>query len=396
MMGIPAEHLPPQLSAASIVELIASLGLPTPEKVEPLQVTAEFHSIYLIHFTSALTSNTPLSAEPDGSLILVLRVSGRHLPRIKTLNEVGVMTWIQDNTTIPIPTIIRYDETENNPIGHEFTLLEKAPGTSVDKIYDALSEGAKRQLVEQLTEILIQLHSKPWENGYVGGLVLQDEVVVNGPVIEETLWQIPDIQKYWSSEETLSTLNPIEGPFPNYTAYSSAFLEKYIYAISKHPTLEPFRDMIPRLQAFIQVIDSPERMAKLNDVVYVLAHKDLHFANIMCSTQGNITGILDWEFSSVVPAPRWNPPRAFLWNGQHTPESREEHTKMERIFVEVCKEKDAEFLLDDVKMNEEQEQMQTVLNYVRAIVEVCPRGEAQDMVNGWREAAGASLAYFGV
>lgn len=57
------------------------------------------------------------------------------------------MTWIRKHTSIPVPAIIRYDETENNVIGHEFTLLEKASGISVDQIYATLSDEVKTQMV---------------------------------------------------------------------------------------------------------------------------------------------------------------------------------------------------------------------------------------------------------
>lgn len=86
-------------------------------------------------------------------------------------------------------------------------------------------------------------------------------------------------------------------------------------AIERHPSLEEYCDLIHRIKALIQAIKSPQYTTKLNEVKYVLEYKDLHSANIMCDPSDpccGTTSVLDWEFSSVVPAPRRNPPRALL------------------------------------------------------------------------------------
>jgi len=363
-MGTPSEYLPPALSHDSIRSLCTSLGLPSPASISSLSVAvaAEYHSIYLLTFAIATAKQiTPAIThlEGDGSATLVLRVSGRHLPGFKTRNEVGVMRWVRKHTTIPVPAIIRFDDSEDNPIGHEFTLLEKAPGISVDKVYDRLSEGQKWRMVEQLVEYIIQLHKLAWPHPFVGGLVpapsvdnpqldtaATDDETVTGLPIEETFWQTPDIDKFWPplGSETLYSLNPIpvlgegrpNGGFPSYTSYIAACIDRYIHAISRHESLAPFRDMIPRLRAFNSAILSDKYKTTLNDATYVLAHKDMHFANLMCDfpidTRNDriladgkledmlgedgeirITAVLDWEFSGVVPANRWNPARAFLF-----------------------------------------------------------------------------------
>ncbi|KAF4765324.1 hypothetical protein N7455_004025 [Penicillium solitum] len=104
-----------------------------------------------------------------------------------------------------------------------------------------------------------------------------------------------------------------------------------------------------------------------------------YFANITCDPDHPdypVTAVLDWEFSSAVPTPRWNPPRAFLWNMKWSPEDKEEQTHMEKLFESICREKGAGKILEDMELDPLQESMQTAVNYLRAIVEVCPRGQA--------------------
>ncbi|KAJ3472109.1 hypothetical protein NLG97_g11278 [Lecanicillium saksenae] len=136
----------PVLSPDTIATLVKDLSLPPPIAIEPLHVTAAFHSIYLVRFAGDAAPSIPTSTcgkadsggDDDGGgggeVTLVLRVSGRDIPRAKTANEVAVLRWLAARTAIPVPTVVRYDASTDNALGREFTLLERVPGASVDKI----------------------------------------------------------------------------------------------------------------------------------------------------------------------------------------------------------------------------------------------------------------------
>ena len=376
----PANHIPGDISHDSIVALFQSISLPRPCEVRRAQVTAAYHAIYF------------LSLPAPRSEQLVLRVSGPHLPKIKTENEAAVMQWVAQNTTIPVPRVIRYDASSENPIKHEYTLLSRDRGQSISDIYEDLPTVQVYEIIDQLIDVLVQLHSHEWSG--IGGLRINAAGAVElGPVLEETFWQLPDIVKYWPPGETIETLN-IRGPFDTYVEYISAHIQKYIYMITVHEKLVFMREHVPRLEAFLQVL---ERNAKeLNCVKLRLAHKDLHFANILYDKEsGKITSILDWEFSSVVPFTRWNPSRAFLWNGQDDENSLPEKRRLYEVFLDRCKTRGISIPNDAAYSSPGQGAMQEAATFLRAITEVAPRDEKANLVGEWKDEVLRRISFFG-
>ena len=58
------------------------------------------------------------------------------------------------------------------------------------------------------------------------------------------------------------------------------------------------RDVLPRIEAFLDALAQNAEM--LNDVQLRLAHKDLHFGNILYdSDSSKITAAIDWELSHL-------------------------------------------------------------------------------------------------
>ncbi|KAE8406194.1 hypothetical protein BDV37DRAFT_270103 [Aspergillus pseudonomiae] len=359
-MGDPTQYLPPSLDKETLLEFARSLGLPTPIGVRALIVIAEYHPIYLLSFSAEDASETSPKLEAldggNGSVDLVLRVSGSHLPHIKTENEVAVMTWVRQHTSIPIPEIIRFDATTKNSLGYEFTLLTRSPSIGLHEVYDQLSVEQLTVIVDQILDIVLQMHQKSWSG--VSGQVLSPSTAETGAsaqvisrlILDETFWQAPDIVTYFPA---------------SYTAYIVALVRVYQHAIRVHTFLEARRDLLPRLDAWVD---------------------DLHVANIMYDpTAARVTAILDWEFSG-----------AFLWNGQRNAQAVEEQKRVRALFDERCRIRGVDLLLETEPRFSLQESMQDAIGYLRAIFGVCPRGEKADKVGEWRAILEPSLEIFKV
>ncbi|CAK7218551.1 hypothetical protein SBRCBS47491_003543 [Sporothrix bragantina] len=417
----PEEFLPSPIPLDSIHELLTSLGLPKAETITVPDVTATYHAIYRIRLEAPLPADKFAIPCKDAAQTvyeakdLILRVSGNHLPGIKTRNEVGVMAWVAQQSTatgsipIPIPSVVAYDDTLNNPLQHEFTLLLRARGATLCDVWPMLSSEQRDAVFDQIMDLLVTLHgNESWS--HIGGLNIVDGRVVPARMVDESFWQTGSAH-LWPAGETIDSLN-LKGPYPSWPALVAAQMRHYTKLIRLHDSLAPLRNrLVPRLLAFAELLERPEsehaaewQLAKAR---LVLAHKDLHFANLLYSADGNgksgrITAVLDWEFSGVVPGPLWNPVRAFLWDAQpdDPDHSNTTSTRVAQFQDRVRARNNPRMtsLLLDIQeyASPQQEAMQDVANYVRALVEVCPRGQRQDRVADWTDIAHKNLDVFGV
>jgi hypothetical protein len=387
-MGTPAAYLPAPIPNQTIYSLLDMLGLPIPVSITAPKTIAQYHSIYCLDYAAGVLPDVSFTS-------LILRVSGTHITQIKTANEVAVITWLRQNTSIPVPKIVAYDTSNANPIGQEYILMERMSGRSLDLVWDetAMVEDSvrKEKLLDQLLDVVVELHQHPWS--HIGGLTLQDMQVIPGPVIEETFWQIPDIAACFPGE-SFTSLN-ITGPFSTYIDYISAHFGKYIYCINIHDSLAWMRDLVPRLERFRQGLE--KHAEELNNTVIRLAHKDLHFGNILWDTEtDSITGIIDWEFANAVPFQRWDPVGSFLATGQYSEKTVRERNDLRVLMDEKCRSRGVRILDDEKFTSKRQEAMQKAQNFLRAIVEVCPRGQREDVRQQWREILEEHLTTFGV
>ncbi|ODM15498.1 hypothetical protein SI65_09101 [Aspergillus cristatus] len=86
-------------------------------------------------------------------------------------NEVAVMTWLRKDTTVPVPEVVRARSRHDS-----------------DEIYDRLSQEQLEYVVDQIIDILEQLHRRLWDG--VSGLTFAPGYgeVVPGRNLEETYW----------------------------------------------------------------------------------------------------------------------------------------------------------------------------------------------------------------
>ncbi|KID73722.1 Aminoglycoside phosphotransferase, partial [Metarhizium brunneum ARSEF 3297] len=268
-------------------------------------------------------------------------------------------------------------------------VLERMPGRSVDGLYARLPEPARRRLVNRLVDVLVELHAHAFP--HVGGLQLvggEGGEVVPGPLLEDTCWFLPDAEAEFGTDVPVGAPGAV-GPYASHAEFVKGFVGAFVHAICVRERLGWVRDLVPRLAALAGALPRLRL-----DTRMVLAHKDLHFGNVMVDEDGELTAVLDWEFAGVVPVVRWDPVRAFLWNGVYSQEGHDEKYRMRAVFERELERRGVDKWWEAT--NADIDAVWDVVRYVRAIVELCPRGDNMDLCRVWRAKAEEALAKLGV
>jgi aminoglycoside phosphotransferase (APT) family kinase protein len=357
----------PNATEDTIRELLASLSLPSPRSVAPLNTSkGAYHSIFIISYDD---STSFIIGENKK---LVLRISAGELPHTKTMNEVAMIQWIRENTSIPAPAVIAFDHTLNNALHHEYSITEFVSGQPLSEVYHQVKD--RDSLVNQLIDYLLELYAKPFD--HIGGLQVAEDSFKPGPMTEWHFWTNKD-RDIWPDPLSMNAV----GPFNSYTAYCIANMKVSKKAIDSHETLKHLRSI--SLDRLIDAIAS--KGDDLTTSRFVLTHRDLHFGNIMYDVdQQKITGIIDWELAAILPYQLWNPGN-FLWTGGEGIEADEEKARYYADFERLCRQRNVEYLLDTAFASKDQQMMQEATTLLRNLVNAYVRGWQRKHANQMEE-----------
>lgn len=276
--------------------------------------------------------------------VFIMRVTLPVDPYYKTMSEVSTMDWISRTTNIPVPRVITYQSSQENPIGFEWIIMTKMSGRPLEETWRSLSFPAKTRLVGEFAAYSSCLFRKQLKG--IGNLY-KTVSSLNDSGMSEATW--PATTPAYSNESSLSEtkvgrivsmhffwgLNLFQdvhrGPFTSshdWITSRLALSEKDWQAtldnlpsghLSKHDaddeddalrTLEIIGKLKPLLPYFFPPNgDSPEPS--------VLVHDDLSSPNILVHDNGDIAAILDWECVSALP----------LWNACYYPQFLQERPR---------------------------------------------------------------------
>ncbi|KAF5350164.1 hypothetical protein D9756_009105 [Leucocoprinus leucothites] len=255
--------------------------------------------------------------------------------------EISVLRFLE-NTTVPVPKIIASSVCNNAG----YLVLDILPGKDALKIYGLLSDSAKDNAVMSYALIALEIFrlNVPNKIGSIGSPNARGE-----DVVPRLVFTTQD-----SFHVVLNTLEEFVDHFiDGYVARRKASTSVDLTPESHHGARERALLILEQCRkTLLEVcygLDSPFLRHP------ALRHEDLRAANVLLDQQtGSVTGIIDWEYHSIVPAvlaaeyPPWlsytgpNDPR-FGSDGSAYCCSPQESAYYQDMYASIVKDKDPEY-----------------------------------------------------
>ncbi|KAE9365715.1 phosphotransferase enzyme family protein [Stipitochalara longipes BDJ] len=234
-----------------------------------------------------------------------------------TASEVATMDFARTVLNIPVPKVFAWSAAANNPVEAEYIIMEEAPGTQLEDVWDGMTIFDKTNIVKGLVEIekkLLSVSFTRYGNIYFAGDVFPGceaaKVVGDIPaelkiVVEERFAIGPLVDRdFWHGKR--ATMATDRGPWESPQDYLTAIANREIawirdFAVPKSP-----KDIFVASEAQ----NSPSSHVSLYEMflrtipylfpqnkklsVSTLWHWDIHSANLF--VEGNrITSLIEWQ-----------------------------------------------------------------------------------------------------
>lgn len=289
----------------------------------------------------------------------IMRVTLPVYPRHKTRAEVVTLRWVHDTTSLPVPQVFGYDDSNDNEIGFEWILMEYMPGKSLWKQWRWISMEKKVALAEQFAVFQSEL----------SGLGNERPLFTNIGTLEA-----PEIDLGTNSSPIpLSEARQITTA-PGRLVSQQFFLGNHLgYEMPRGPFRSSHDWLSAMLGVIIQhqtnVLNKPDDDDDAEEAEEILAaartlvalipkifpsdplagpepsalyHHDLNLNNILVDEEGQVTAVLDWECVSALPLWMVTQTPAFLYDraredepqrdlyGDESPEEAAEQANLKR------------------------------------------------------------------
>ncbi|KAL3596003.1 hypothetical protein FPOAC2_10373 [Fusarium poae] len=255
-----------------------------------------------------------LDAQDDEETRYILRIPRRDAARVD--DDVAALRFVQQNSSIPVPEVVAFDDTENNAIGSPYAVQVRVHGVNLYSTFPTLSHDRRCRLAREFGDMCKQMLNM--RNNSAGKLVLpiDDDGMTAGVCV--TPWR----PLAGAPRTPQSDLAP---PSPVYDTLRDVFEARKAEDVERCPedVLRPeFMDR------FIRMASELGADGWFDDQHYSIAHLDLAPHNILVDPTENkdvptISAILDWDSAVMAPSFMSCAPPMWIWVWQDEEEEDE-------------------------------------------------------------------------
>ncbi|KAJ5235404.1 uncharacterized protein N7469_004572 [Penicillium citrinum] len=270
-----------------------------------------------------------------------------------TASEVATIKFLQKNTGVPIPKILDWSDDATNCVGSEYIIMEHVAGVQLHQKWPHMSGDEKVKCIDAIYRKLKDvanldfpaygsLYFSTSVSGSSFTLPLQDDFCI-GPHCGTRYWNCGDSRYYRHRA-------PNHGPWLTINDFVDGLVDAGLSRIpptesqssnrpSYHGSIQTHLGLLERGRAVLNAMSIDSRV--YNAAAPTLFHPDLHKRNIFVSEDdpSTITGIIDWQSSSVEPA-FWYadevPDFATCPSSSGSPAQREDESDLCAEVYEVC------------------------------------------------------------
>lgn len=89
--------------------------------------------------------------------------------------EVAMFRYVAQHTSLPVPEVLRFDLTKDNPIGHFYSIQQRIPGSNLCELWKTLNHQQKISAAKEWARVLREMQEirKPYA-GFVSPKSIQD------------------------------------------------------------------------------------------------------------------------------------------------------------------------------------------------------------------------------
>ncbi|KDB21349.1 hypothetical protein H109_06715 [Trichophyton interdigitale MR816] len=253
-----------------------------------------------------------------------------------TESEVGILKYVKQHTSVPVPEVYAWSSDPTNPVGAEYIIMEKAAGIPLFKIWGEISLSDKLELVKRLTaferelcSLQLPAYGSLYLRSFGGGLPNFKPLGIEADPSQSYCVGRSADRVY--APEDVEGLNIDLGPWDTLATFGTAIARREIaralQGLPPHPGTFYQGSCEEKVKLLDDVINLMRMLSSTSHPVLaqlgkpVIWHTDLHMGNIYVSPDdpSQILSIIDWQSISVLPLflqARWpiflEPPENFV------------------------------------------------------------------------------------